>query len=297
MLFLGYSYDTFQFSLFFGGICGTFFQRVHSRIRRRLSGLINMERWRYRCSGGRKLKNTQTFTKAFTLWAILGLTLITGCSALRFGPDTAGFTLVFPRIEGSRDISNYPGVAGWRIQGRTKTERFTQDFPLDSSTVSIKELTPGSWSIRVQGLNSDKLPIYEASRDIKLDVGDNAFTVSLNELLPSMEVFAGGQPVFSSNPVDLGDLSSSGDFQDTVITIRNNGDDPLYIAPSLDPQGSQAIQILTPLPLGPILKNDETELVLRYSYSGSGNHDSNLFLPNNDIEAVGFSLQLSGFIS
>jgi hypothetical protein len=202
-----------------------------------------------------------------------------------------------PRIEGSRDISNYPGVAGWRIQGRTKTERFTQDFPLDSSTVSIKELTPGSWSIRVQGLNSDKLPIYEASRDIKLDVGDNAFTVSLNELLPSMEVFAGGQPVFSSNPVDLGDLSSSGDFQDTVITIRNNGDDPLYIAPSLDPQGSQAIQILTPLPLGPILKNDETELVLRYSYSGSGNHDSNLFLPNNDIEAVGFSLQLSGFIS
>jgi hypothetical protein len=118
------------------------------------------------------------------------------CSALRFGPDTAGFTLVFPRIEGSRDISNYPGVAGWRIQGRTKTERFTQDFPLDSSTVSIKELTPGSWSIRVQGLNSDKLPIYEASRDIKLDVGDNAFTVSLNELLPSMEVFAGGQPGF-----------------------------------------------------------------------------------------------------
>jgi hypothetical protein len=94
--------------------------------------------------------------------------------------------------------------------------------------------------------------------------------------------------------VDLGDLSSSGDFQDTVITIRNNGDDPLYIAPSLDPQGSQAIQILTPLPLGPILKNDETELVLRYSYSGSGNHDSNLFLPNNDIEAVAspFSFRL-----
>jgi hypothetical protein len=168
--------------------------------------------------------------------------------------------------------------------------------PWTPSIGKVQDLSTGKWTIVVQGLNNVELPVFQAKRTVELKAGDNTFTLSLEELLPQMVVLTEIEGFTVRDPGDVVEMGYlySGEFQDTVVKIRNTGPDPLYVSPRLVNSGHSAMSIISPLPLGPILNNGEKQLVLRYRYQGGGSYDSILHLDNNDIEAPGFTLNLSG---